>query len=299
MIAEIALEIHTRTNAHLLPRVVPLLKCPECGTSNFEMHNDTSTRIEFLTHCVVVCNACKTCFHYSDGILDMLIEKPNLLTRAQKTNFTDFVANNYQSKWRPWCMSVFCGRKFSNRSEAEKLIDMTQFDRLPQAPVLVDFGTGHGFYAVAMAKKLSDMKSGGFVIAIDFSRKMLHRALDFAEKNRVGPDILWVVADVEKTPIESGSVDRVTCGGSLNEYQQPETAVAEACRILKKESVFYAMNLFLKNGWTGWFQKFAAFSLGLSYHPVEHWNRVFGQNKLEIGKQDRLGAVMFTSLKKQ
>lgn len=228
----------------------------------------------------------------------MLAEKPSRLTRAQKTNFTNFVVNNYQSKWRPWCMSVFCGRKFSNRTEAEKLIDMMQFDRLPEAPVLVDFGTSHGFYAVAQAKKLLDMNSDGFVIAIDFSGKMLHRALDFAEKNRVGPGILWIIADVEKTPIERESVDRVTCGGSLNEYQHPEMAVAEARRILKKDSIFYPMNLFLKNGWAGWIQKLAGFSLGLSYYSVEHWNRVFDQNKLEIVEQDQLGAAMFTSLKK-
>jgi uncharacterized protein YbaR (Trm112 family) len=298
MLSEIAREIHTHTNTRLLSHVAPILKCPTCGISDFEIHCDTSTPIEFLTHGVMVCHACKTCYRFDDGILHLLIEEPAPLTLAQRTNFMTGIAAHYQWGWRSWCMGLFCGRKFPNATEAEKLIAMLEWDGLPPDPVFVDFGTSHGFYAITIAKKLAETNRAGLVIALDFSRKMLVRAYASAVKHDVADKILWILADVEKTPMADASVDRVSCGGSLNEYQRPQAAMAEAQRILKENSIYYAMNLFLKRGAAGSLQKLFAFLLGLSYYPADEWNRLFTLNKFTISKQDRIGAVLFTVLRK-
>jgi ubiquinone/menaquinone biosynthesis C-methylase UbiE/uncharacterized protein YbaR (Trm112 family) len=294
MLADIAPDIHPLTNAPLLMPVLKILKCPSCGVSRFEIHRDESTQLDTQTHCVVVCEECKTCFKYENGILEMLLEKPYGLTPAQKSNFLGLIADRYQSGWRSWCMNLFYGSKFTNEMEAEKIIRMMDFDTLPPDPIFVDAGTSHGFYAIAVAKKLQKMNSDGFVIAIDFSKKMLSNAVTAAEKNCVSDKILWMLADVEDPPIADQSVDRVSCGGSLNEYRRPEKAVAETARVLKNGGRYVTMNLFSRNKTLAFFLSIVHMVSGLSFFKKDVWNKIFTDKGLRIVEQETRGMVIFT-----
>ncbi|KAB2877818.1 class I SAM-dependent methyltransferase [bacterium] len=298
MLADLLPEIHPLTNAQLLPRLLPLLRCSSCGKSQFEIHRDESTDLDIQNHCVVVCDACKSCFKYENGILEMLVEKTPGLSVAQKSNFIGLVANNYQKGWRSWCMTMFCGQKCTNAMEAEKIIQLIEFDELPGIPVFVDFGTSHGFYAIAIAKKLKEMNSAGFVVAIDFSKKMLRQAAAAAEKNLVSEKIIWLLADVEFCPLQNESTERVTCGGSLNEYRHPEKAIRESARILKSDGSYITMNLFRKNVITGWLLHFVRLTTGLVFHSQKNWNRLFADVGFQISQQETKGIVMFTASKK-
>ncbi|MBL7994629.1 methyltransferase domain-containing protein [bacterium] len=298
MLADLLPEIHPLTNAQLLPKLLPLLRCSSCGKCRFDIHRDESTMVDIQTHCVVVCDECQSCFKYENGILEVLVEKASGLSIAQKSNFIGLVANSYQSGWRSWCMSVFCGQKCPNAMEAEKIIQLIEFDELPENPVFVDFGTSHGFYAIAIARKLKEMNSAGFVIAIDFSKKMLRQAVVAAEKNSVSERIIWILADVEACPLQNESAVRVTCGGSLNEYRHPEKAIQESARVLKRGGSYITMNLFRKNNWSGWLLSFVHLLSGLVFFSQENWNRLFTGGGFRIVQQEIKGIVMFTASKK-
>lgn len=298
MLAEIAIEIHPYTNAPLLPRLLQILKCSSCGKNHFEIHRDESTPLNKQTHCVIVCEECKTCFKYDNGILDMLVEKPYGLSMAQKSNFMSMFVNHYQTGWRSWCMTVFCGQNFTNAMEIEKITQMMEFGTLPENPILLDVGTGHGFYAIALAKKLIAENSAGFVIAIDFSKKMLCQAVAAAERSSVGEKIIWILADVEDCPVADTSVDRVTCGGSLNEYRHPEKAVQESARILKKEGNYLTMNLFRKNALISFLLLILHWASGLLFFSKEYWNYLFTRSGFQILRQETIGMAMFTISKK-
>lgn len=298
MFTEITSEIHPFTNAQLLPRLLQSLKCSSCGKHHFEIHRDESTALDIQTHCVVVCEDCKTCFKYENGILEMLMEKPSGLSVAQKSNFMSVVANNYQTGWRSWCMTMFCAQKYSNAMEAEKIIQMIELGNLPEDPILVDVGTSHGFYAIAIAKKLKEMNSTGFVIAIDFSKKMLYQAVSAAEKNFVSERVIWLLADVEDVPLADASADRVTCGGSLNEYRHPEKAIRESARILNTGGSYVTMNLFRKNVLTGLLLSIVHWTSGLSFFSKEYWSNLFARNGFQVLQQETTGIVMFTVSKK-
>ena len=298
MLTEIALEIHTQTNASLLPQLISLLRCPVCGLSRFEIHRDESTSLEVQTHCVIVCGECKNCFKYENNILELLTESPTHLTLAQRSNFNGFIANHYQSAWRSWCMRVFWGRKFSNSAESQQLIELLQLNDLPDCPVFIDLGTSHGFYAITIAKQLKDDDSKGFVIGVDFSKKMLSQAVAAAEKASVAEKIVWLLADAENLPLSSGTVDRISCGGSLNEYREPQKVLNESKRVLKENGAGVIMNLY-KNGIVSkiLFSLIHFFS-GLSFFSKETWNQMLIKNGFKISKQRTGGVVMFSLLQK-
>ena len=195
-------------------------------------------------------------------------------------------------------MTMFCGQKFSNTAEVEKLIEGLRISELPAGAVLVDIGTAHGFYAIAAAKKLLEIEADALIIAVDFSKKMLRHAVRAAEKAGVASKILFVLADVEHLPLSEGTIDRVTCGGSLNEYQHPDIALEEICRVLKRNAIFYAMNLHAIGGIGGFFQKFEGFCLKLTYHSSELWSALFSKMGLETIRKEMLGSVMFSTTKK-
>ncbi len=294
MLHEIAKEIHSPTNAALLARVISLLRCTSCGASRFEIHRDESTPLDIQTHCVVVCEECKTCFKYENGILEMLTERPSGLSLAQRSNFTDMVADYYQSAWRSWCMHLFCGKKFDNEAESKQLIDLLRFNELPQNPVFVDVGTSHGYYAISVAGKLKETHPEGYVIGIDFSKKMLYRAVAAAEKAAVSDRILWILADAEDMPFSGGCADRVTCGGGLNEYGHPQKVISECARVVSENSLYVTMNLFSK----GAFSKFLFFITrlisGLLFLTRDSWNRMLEEAGFHQREQRICGVVMFT-----
>jgi ubiquinone/menaquinone biosynthesis C-methylase UbiE/uncharacterized protein YbaR (Trm112 family) len=298
MLTEIALEIHTPTNASLLPQLISLLSCPVCSLSRFEIHRDESTSLEVQTHCVIVCEECKNCYKYENGILEMLTEQPPNLSLAQKSNFKSLVANYYQSAWRSWCMRIFWGRNFSNAVEAQQLIELLQLNDLPDWPVFIDLGTSHGFYAITIAKKLKETDSRGFVIGIDFSKKMLSQAVAASEKAAVAEKIVWLLADAEKLPLFNGAVDRISCGGSLNEYREPQKVLNESKRVLKENGSGVIMNLY-KNGIVSkiLFPLIHFFS-GLSFFSKETWDQMLIKNGFKISKQRTGGVVMFSLLQK-
>ncbi len=295
VLRDLAPEILPATNAAMVMEVIDFLVCPECRSSSFKPYHDESTALIVLKNAVIVCNECQTCYHYDEGILEMLQERPENLTLAQRTNFWPFITANYQKYWRSWCMTLMCGNIFSNTRESGILKESLKLDELTGNDWVVDIGTSHGFYAIEVAKHLKKVGSSARVMAVDFSKKMLKQASKRATQSGVDDCILFVLADVEALPFRQNFARRVSCGGSLNEYRHPDIALQEISRILKPDGVFFAMNLFLNSmAWP--ILKFLALS-GLTFHRLRDWNARF-RSLFEIRNQFQSGIIMISTLSK-
>lgn len=92
--------------------------------------------------------------------------------------------------------------------------------------LFVDLGTGTGWLAIAAAK------SGCQVIAIDLTHKIVNRARHFAIQEGVADHILFVVADAERLPLRSKSVDYLTAVALIEHLLNDQEAAQEFARVL-------------------------------------------------------------------
>lgn len=91
---------------------------------------------------------------------------------------------------------------------------------------VVDIGCGEGYLTVEIARWANR------VIAVDRSPAVLTRARDLAARRRL-TNITWKKGDVERLPIEAGTMDLALLSQTLHHAPHPERAAAEAARILK------------------------------------------------------------------
>lgn len=86
---------------------------------------------------------------------------------------------------------------------------------------LLDVGCGTGHLSAAAAKRGAETKG------VDFANAMV--ALAAANY----PEVTFTQGDAEDLPYENGRFDCVACSFGLLHMQQPERAMAEACRVLR------------------------------------------------------------------
>ena len=91
---------------------------------------------------------------------------------------------------------------------------------------VADLGCGEGYLTVETARWARR------VVAIDRSTGVLDRAKALAARKRL-TNITWKKGELEKLPLEDGSIDVALLSQALHHAGQPATALAEAARILK------------------------------------------------------------------
>src|SRR5206468_1287384 len=91
---------------------------------------------------------------------------------------------------------------------------------------LLDVACGPGYVSAAV-KELGAVPTG-----IDFSERMI------AIARGMFPDISFIQGDAQDLPLRTASFDRILCNFGLLHVSQPETACAEACRVLKPKGRF-------------------------------------------------------------
>lgn len=126
---------------------------------------------------------------------------------------------------------------------------------------VVDIGCGAGRLTGELARRVQD----GFVIGIDYSSAMvamarkvlftnIHSAISFrvrtsklklvsAEMSGWGINnaALWI-ADAQRIPLRSSSVDMVACANLLHRVEDPRKVIQEIQRVLKNSGVLLASN---------------------------------------------------------
>lgn len=97
---------------------------------------------------------------------------------------------------------------------------------------VADFGTGSGFYAIALAKRVGDT---GKVYAIDVQKELLSKLANYAkEENLNNIEVVW--ADVDSlggTKLADSLMDAVVISNVLFQSENKDNLVLEALRILK------------------------------------------------------------------
>lgn len=101
---------------------------------------------------------------------------------------------------------------------AEAMLDAAE---ITQNSRVLDVATGAGYVAAAANAR------GAKATGIDFSRSQIELA------RRTFPDIEFEQASAEALPFEAHSFDAVVMGFGMNHLPDPETAIREACRVLK------------------------------------------------------------------
>lgn len=108
---------------------------------------------------------------------------------------------------------------------AERLVELAGAGRGVR---LLDLGTGTGTIARAAAAR------GAAVVGVDASAGMLEIA-----RGR-SPQLELRVADASALPFRDGEFDAVTCGLAISHFENRETALAEALRVLRPGGGFVA-----------------------------------------------------------
>jgi ubiquinone/menaquinone biosynthesis C-methylase UbiE/DNA-binding transcriptional ArsR family regulator len=91
---------------------------------------------------------------------------------------------------------------------------------------VADLGCGEGYLTLEAARWARH------VTAIDRSKEVLDRGRDLAKRRKLR-NITWKRGDLERVPLADASVDLALLSQALHHAEHPETALAEARRILR------------------------------------------------------------------
>lgn len=101
--------------------------------------------------------------------------------------------------------------------------------RIRGEEVVLDVGSGSGYFSLAIAKKLNVRK----VICFDLSEEMLLRLKYKAKKEGVENKIQIMNGEASSLKLDDGSVDLVISNFVLHEVLNPESVLLEMIRVLK------------------------------------------------------------------
>ncbi len=118
--------------------------------------------------------------------------------------------------------------------------------RINSDGVVLDVGSGSGYFSLAIAKKLNVKK----VICFDLSEEMLLRLKYKAKKEGVENKIQIMNGEASSLKLADGSVDLVVSNFVLHEVSNPESVLLEMIRVLKPNG-WIIITDFLSNTFLG------------------------------------------------
>lgn len=110
--------------------------------------------------------------------------------------------------------------------------------------VVVDFGSGPGFYTAELAKKAK------VVIAVDISPEMLKKAQKKVEKKRI-KNVRFLQSDGKSIQLENSSVDKILLVTVYHELDDHRAVLVEFGRILKTDGKLAIVEVIKKGVFPG------------------------------------------------
>lgn len=140
-----------------------------------------------------------------------------------------------EAKWDSWASEMDSqGGRYDFLREAQSkviaLLDVRENVRF------LDIGCGTG-WAVGQAAKLVNDK--GLFYGVDLSSKMIEKA---KENFRGKANFHFLQANVESVPLDSDFFDVIICTNSFHHYPNPNQAVSEMYRLLKRGGKVYILD---------------------------------------------------------
>ena len=96
------------------------------------------------------------------------------------------------------------------------------------------------------------------VLGVDFSHRMLVRALQKEQKKQPDFPILWVEGDALELPVKSESIDQVTIAFGLRNLVEPERGIREFHRVLRSGGSLIILEFTLPR-WPVWRQLYSLY----------------------------------------
>ena len=222
-----------------------------------------------------------------NNIIRLINSIPGDATLAQRSNFLTLTAKVYENTWRARSIGILSGQPFSLDEEKKLLQSWTS----PKPNEwIADIGCSTGFYARSLAEKEPDAN----IIALDFSEEMLEearlRCLD--EKHQ----LYLLRADASALPFYAESMDALVCGGSLNEFANPEKVLYEMRRVLKKNGRCFMMHLMKADTWYGRLLQKSSETGGLHFWSEEESDALFTRAGFTVTRRHKMGIVCFSLL---
>lgn len=234
-----------------------------------------------------VCSKVGDEYFIEQNILDLFDESASQSSLAQMTNHWKITASLYEDLWRTKALSLMTGETFPIEEEQQLLRDWIT---ISDSGLYLDAGCSTALYARAIAKKNPDAD----IVALDFSKEMLLEARERCIKDQVNAYLFR--ADASNLPFFNESFDGLVCGGSLNEFYDPQKVLYEFRRVIKKDGVVFMMHLLKADSWYGKLLQEPIKLGGIHFWTKVESNSLFEKAGFLVTRQIIRGIVCFTRL---
>ncbi len=213
------------------PQAPPELVCPGC-LGNLEAHGEAATGA--LPHSLptLACATCERVYSAEAGYLDFIGLTDDADSGARglgpRLMHSRVLAGVYEKLWRPFFVTVASGGRPDYAGELEHILHALEPAR---DGIIADLGCGPGF----TGRHLAATRHFGRVYGVDWSVPMLRRALAAHD-----PALLLLRADVVRLPFARESLAGIHAGAALHVWPDPQSAIAEAARVLRPGGVLVA-----------------------------------------------------------
>jgi ubiquinone/menaquinone biosynthesis C-methylase UbiE len=147
-----------------------------------------------------------------------------------KKDFTKYQEEYYKTRASKYDnRNIFYNRE--NRSHFKKIDKVIDFVIKQKPENILEIGVGTGIHA---SKLLTSCKHKISYVGIDVSKEMLSIARKRIEGIRKGNSVKLLVSDMHNLPFKDSSFDLVYCVATLHHSNDPDKAVLEMKRVLKK-----------------------------------------------------------------
>jgi ubiquinone/menaquinone biosynthesis C-methylase UbiE len=168
--------------------------------------------------------------------------------------------------------SEWMGKNRHRQDEYRQLAREVVKMGVPPGGKVLDVGTGPGFVAIAVARRLRD--SSYEVIGLDLSKAMLTVAAENAQRAGLNGMITWRQGDAKAMPFGDGEFDFVVCNDSLHHWEDPPAVFDEIARVLKDDGQCIVHDLKRAQRWA---PRVVSWLIGMmipSDFRVHYWNSI-------------------------
>lgn len=134
---------------------------------------------------------------------------------------------------------------------------------LMPALTIADLGSGRGIISQQLAPRAKK------IFCIDNSKETLREGREFMKQHGI-KNVEFLLGDIQKVPLESAGMDVALLCQSLHHASVPESAIAEAYRILKPGGKIIILDL-NKHGYEIARERYHDLWLGFSKQEIENW----------------------------